>query len=123
MRDEAERIVREFLAAIEARDVERGQRLLASDARIIFPGGVERSSMADIVAGSAVKYRVCSKTFERFDSLHDANGDTIVYCFGTLHGEWADGRAFAGIRYIDRFVLRNGVIHEQLVWNDTGFFK
>ncbi len=44
--------------------------------------------------------------------------DTIVYVFGTLQGESLSGRPFSGIRFIDRFVLRNGKIVDQRVWND-----
>ncbi len=47
-------------------------------------------------------------------------GDTgaSVYCFGTLGGEWPDGTAFDGIRFIDRFELQGGLITRQDVWND-----
>jgi limonene-1,2-epoxide hydrolase len=40
--------------------------------------------------------------------------------FGTLYGEWPDGRAFEGIRFIDRFVVRGGRLADQKVWNDLG---
>ena len=42
----------------------------------------------------------------------------IVYCFGTLNGEWPDGQAFSGIRFIDRFEITQGRITRQQVWND-----
>jgi hypothetical protein len=45
---------------------------------------------------------------------------THVYCFGTLYGEWADGSAFEGIRFIDRFTVRAGQLLDQMVWNDMG---
>ncbi|MGK0169209.1 MAG: ketosteroid isomerase-like protein [Gammaproteobacteria bacterium] len=117
MTENPENIVRQFLAAIAARDVDGGQRLLASEARIVFPGGASRSNMADIVSGSSAKYRRCEKTFERFDCIADGN-DMVVYCFGTLHGQLADGRNFDGVRYVDRFVVRDNLICEQQVWND-----
>jgi len=44
----------------------------------------------------------------------------VVYCFGTLYGEWPDGRPFEGIRFIDRFVARAGKLADQKVWNDLG---
>jgi len=42
----------------------------------------------------------------------------VVYNYGDLRGEWADGTPFSGIRYIDRFVVRDGRIVDQKVWND-----
>jgi hypothetical protein len=41
-----------------------------------------------------------------------------VYCYGTLHGEYLDGRVVDRVRFIDRFEIRNGLICEQDVWND-----
>jgi len=38
---------------------------------------------------------------------------------GTLYGEWSDGTPFEGNRYIDRFVVRDGLIVSQDVWNDS----
>ena len=40
------------------------------------------------------------------------------YCFGTLAGEWPDGRAFGGIRFIDCFTVKGGLLVDQTVWND-----
>ena len=41
-----------------------------------------------------------------------------VYVSGTLSGEWPDGAAFTGIRFIDRFEVERGLIRCQDVWND-----
>jgi hypothetical protein len=35
-----------------------------------------------------------------------------------LYGENLQGVAFEGIRYVDVFVIKNGLIIEQRVWND-----
>ena len=44
----------------------------------------------------------------------------VVHCHGTLSGEWPDGEAFAGIRFIDRFEVQGELLHRQDVWNDLG---
>jgi hypothetical protein len=31
---------------------------------------------------------------------------------------WPDGTPFEGIRFIDRFTIRDGKLADQLVWND-----
>jgi hypothetical protein len=42
----------------------------------------------------------------------------VVYCFGTLYGEWSDGTPFSGVRFIDRFTIKDGLLTDQRVWND-----
>jgi 4-oxalocrotonate tautomerase family enzyme len=42
----------------------------------------------------------------------------VVTCHGHLHGEWPDGTAFEGVRFIDRFEIRAGRLTRQDVWND-----
>jgi hypothetical protein len=59
-----------------------------------------------------------NKTFDETDSGTDKHGRPVVIVSGTLHGEWPDGTPFSGIRYCDRFVLKDGRLLEQQVWND-----
>ena len=47
-----------------------------------------------------------------------AAGETVVYSIGTLYGEFADGRSFEGVRFIDRFTVRDGMLIDHRVWND-----
>lgn len=116
-----EEIIRAFLSALEDRDLERAGRLLAPDPKITFPGGAIRHSIEEIVAGSALKYQRVGKTIEHVDVLPRENGTATVYCFGTLQGRWADGTPFAGIRFIDRFELKDGLILRHDVWNDAAY--
>lgn len=108
-----------FLKALEARDLAAAQACLAEDAVMVFPGGARFTRLEDLVAWAKPRYRFVKKTVERVDV---AGGDIgpIVYCFGTLSGEWPDGTPFEGIRYIDRFQFRDGLIAHQDVWNDMG---
>jgi hypothetical protein len=107
--------VRAFLDAMEARDLERAGGYLGPGFAMTFPGGVQMQRLEELVAWSRTRYRFVRKTYERFDSCGEA-----VYCFGTLAGEWLDGRAFSGIRFIDRFELADGRLVRQDVWNDLG---
>ena len=111
-------VVRAFLAALQARDVEAAQRHLAPNARIIVPGGRVVGSVREIVANSSARYRAIGKDIERFDVVDSADR-VVVYCLGTLQGTWPDGTAFHGIRFVDRFELRDGRIVLQEVWNDA----
>lgn len=111
--------VKTYLAALEARNIELAQSCLAPDVVVIGPGGHPADSVQGIVANSARRYRRIGKHIERLDAMVSDDGGVIVYCSGTLHGEWLEGRKFAGIRFIDRFELREGVILRQEVWNDA----
>lgn len=111
-------IVQSFLVAMEQGDLDRAGSLLARKPVFIFPGGVRRHDLADIVTGLSARYQFVGKRFDGFDAMAAEDGVT-VYARGTLHGRWADGSAFEGIRYIDRFEIRAGKIHHQEVWNDA----
>ena len=74
-------------------------------------------SVSELAAWGAGRYRRVGKRYERFD-VAAADDGAIVYCLGTLHGERLDGTPFEGIRFIDRFTVRDGKLVDQLVWND-----
>lgn len=110
-------LVKSFLAAMEARDLDRARGFLAEGYRMTFPGGAAFSTLEELVAWARPRYRWVAKTYERFD-VAPAEDGVIVYCYGTLEGEWPDGEVFSGIRFIDRFTVRDGKLSDQLVWND-----
>ena len=122
----AENTVRDYLAAMEARDLRRAQRLLAPGFTMEFPGPVRMQSLDQLLAWAKPRYRFARKTYARYDTCA-ADAATVVYCCGTLSGEWPDGTPFAGIRCIDRFIdrctLRAGLLLDQTVWNDMGEFR
>jgi hypothetical protein len=114
-----------FLRLMEARDLDAAGRYLADGVTITFPGGRTFTNLADQVASSAGRFRGVTKTFDQFDVVERApggegggGGEHVVYVFGTLAGTALDGTTFNGVRYIDRFVIRDGRIVDQRVWND-----
>lgn len=111
-------LAREFLAAIEAEDEARAAALLAPGAVMIFPGARRFDAISTVLAGLRRRYRSVRKRFDRFDVV--AGDPVVVYCTGTLHGAFADGTAFADIRFVDRFEIAGGLIARQDVWNDVG---
>jgi phenylpyruvate tautomerase PptA (4-oxalocrotonate tautomerase family) len=114
-----EQIVRDFLAALEARDLDAARALLAPGVVMTFPGGAGFTALEDLVAWARPRYRWVKKTIERVDVTAGESG-AIVYCFGGLYGQWPGGEPFEGIRYIDRFEIDGGLITRQDVWNDMG---
>lgn len=115
--DPAAALVRRFLDAMERRDLDAARSLLAPDFAMTFPGGARFERLEDLVAWAAPRYRFVRKRYERFDAAAGPDG-TAVYCFGTLEGQWLDGTEFSGIRFIDRFLTRDGLLADQRVWND-----
>lgn len=110
---DAVHVVHTFLMAMEARDLASARALLGAGFSMTFPGDRRMTTLEDLIAWAKPRYRFVKKTYERFDAMGQ-----VVYCLGTLHGEWPDGTAFAGIRFIDRFELAGGLIMRQDVWND-----
>lgn len=110
-------VVESYLAAMEARDLPRAAGHLADGFVMTFPGGHRFDRPEELVAWAKTRYTRVAKTYERFDEAPAEDG-TAVICQGTLHGEWLDGRAFSGIRFVDWFLVRGGKLVEQRVWND-----
>ena len=110
-------LVQDYLAAMEARDLDRARSMLAEDFWMEFPGAMRMTSLDELIAWSKPRYNRIGKIFEGYDEAFAAH-ETIVICHGTLHGEWPDGTAFEGIRFVDRFTIVDGRITSQKVWND-----
>ncbi len=110
-------LVKSFLDTMAARDLAAAKAMLAPGFAMTFPGNARFTTLEELVAWAKPRYRWVKKKYERFDEAPGA-GETIVYCYGTLYGEWPDGTAFEGIRFIDRFAIRDGKLADQLVWND-----
>ncbi len=111
-------LVRDYLAAMERRDLPAAQAMLAPGFAMTFPGGARLESLEQLVEWARTRYRSARKTYERFDVAPAPEGASAVYCFGTLHGELLSGEAFSGIRFIDRFTVAGGRLVDQMVWND-----
>ncbi|MEP7207555.1 MAG: nuclear transport factor 2 family protein [Casimicrobiaceae bacterium] len=119
---DAKRIVEAFLEASMVPDPVRARTYMAQDVKITFTGGRPFDDPSGTAAFNAARYRWVKKKFERTDVVVAAGdgGDAItVYNTGTLYGEWPDGEAFEGNRYVDRFVVRDGKIVRMDVWNDS----
>ncbi|WP_306145562.1 nuclear transport factor 2 family protein [Roseibium sp. MMSF_3412] len=111
-------IVRRFLAAMEAREVDRAESMLAAGFSMRFPGTKPMNTLAELLDWARPRYRFIRKTYDGFDAMQGPDRAAIVYCRGTLSGEWPDGTPFDGIRFIDRFEIEAGRITRQDVWND-----
>ncbi len=112
-----EQIVRDFLAAMEGRDLDAARACLAEDFTMTFPGNTQFTRLDELIAWARPRYRRIAKIYQRFDTVPGMDAAT-VYCSGTLQGEWPDGEAFEGIRFIDRFTVKGGRLLDQAVWND-----
>lgn len=115
--------VRGFLAAMEARDIDTARAMLGAGFTMTFPATAPMATLEELIAWAAPRYRFVTKTYEGFDAMQSADEAAIVYCRGTLSGEWPDGTAFDGIRFIDRFEVINGLLTRQDVWNDIAETK
>ena len=118
----AEDIVRGFLAAIEARDLDAAKSHLSDDFTMTFPGNARFAELEELVAWARQRYQSVSKSYEGFDTAFHGTRST-VFCFGTLSGSWLDGTRFSDIRFIDRFELESETIVSQMVWNDMAEMK
>jgi hypothetical protein len=98
---------------MERRDLAAAKRWLAPGFYMVFPGNRRFDTLERLVESAQGRYRSARKAYERFDCT-----ESEVYCFGTLHGELLDGTPYSGIRFVDRFTVRDGKLVDQNVWND-----
>lgn len=116
-------VVRDYLTAMEARALEKAKALLADGFSMHFPGTGPMTALEQLIEWAKPRYRFVTKTYSGFESLQTPGAAAVVYCRGTLSGEWPDGTTFEGIRFIDRFELIAGRLTRQDVWNDIAETK
>ena len=116
----AKAIVEAYLELSMIPDPEGASRHVSPDFQLVFTGGRRFSGPAESAGFNAKRYKWVKKRFLRTDAAHDpATGDVHVYNTGYLYGEWHDGTPFETNRYMDKFVVRDGVIVSTDVWNDS----
>jgi ketosteroid isomerase-like protein len=120
--ERARRIASDFFAAMSARDLARLQTLLAPGFVMTVSGNHRFSRLEDFFAHSRARQGAVHKHVEGFDVSVDG-GAAVVYSFGTMSGTWLDGNAFQGVRFVDRFGLRNGLIATLDVFSDMAEFR
>ncbi|MEM9048367.1 MAG: nuclear transport factor 2 family protein [Pseudomonadota bacterium] len=113
-----ETLVRDYLAAMEARDLEKARGMLAPGFAMVFPGGAVFEQLEALLSWSQPRYRFVRKRIDRIERAGQVGAISVVFCMGGLSGEWPDGTPFSGIRFIDRFELVDGRLTRQEVWND-----
>ena len=120
----AAEVVNEFLRLIMLPDPVAASRYTSLGMKILFTGGRPMNEPADCTKFNASRYKWVKKRIERTDTaIAGSNGavpgEFVVYSLGTLYGEWPDGTPFEGNRYVDRYVVKSGLITHMDVWNDS----
>lgn len=113
-------VVDEYLRLLMIPDPAAAARFVAPELRIRFTGGRAMKAPAECAAFNATRYQWVKKNIEATETVAGGTMDeTIVYSRGTLYGAWPDGTPFEGNRYVDRYVVRGGLITQMEVWNDS----
>ena len=113
-------LVDAYLITLMKPDPEGARRYVSPDLRIRFTGGRAMRDPSECTAFNKARYAWVKKRFESTDVVAGAtDAHAVVYNRGTLYGEWLDGTPFEGNRYVDRYVVAQGLITEMDVWNDS----
>ena len=113
-------LVNDFLRVVMIPDPAAARRFVSPELRIRFTGGRLMHDPAETAAFNAGRYRWVKKRIEHTETVAGATpAHSVVYSLGTLHGEWPDGTPFEGNRYVDRYVVSDGLITQMEVWNDS----
>jgi hypothetical protein len=102
---------------MQSRNLDLAKTFLAPDFVMCFPGKAQFKKLEELVQWGKQRYQNVGKVIDSIEQSWQRDS-TTVYCFGTLYGEWPDGKPFEGIRFIDRFKVVNNLLVTQDVWND-----
>lgn len=111
-------IIEQFLTLLACRDLAKAREYLAHDVVLQFPNSPPMHTLDELIEWSRPRYRSIEKNIIGIEAFHAEGNETIVFCRGTLSGQWPDGVGFKDVRFIDRFELINAKITRQDVWND-----
>jgi len=114
---DAAALIDKFLQLNEDRKLDEVEVMIAPGCKIEFPGGIRFANMNEMVANAKTRYSWVKKHRDRYFVGVNGNQHTVT-SIGTLYGVNLAGEEFEGIRYVDVFVIEDGLITEQMVWND-----
>jgi ketosteroid isomerase-like protein len=113
-------VVDEFLRLVMIPDPVAASAFTSPELRIRFTGNRAMRAPAETTVFNAARYAWVKKKIERTETVEGGTAEgTVVYSLGTLYGAWPDGTPFEGNRYVDRYLVRDGLIVEMDVWNDS----
>ena len=113
-------IVNDYLRLLMIPDPAAARAFVSPELQIRFTGGRAMTDPAQCAAFNASRYKWVKKRIERTETVSGGGAqETVVYSLGTLYGEWPDGSPFEGNRYVDRYVISQGLITQMDVWNDS----
>ena len=115
-------VARRFLGAVADRDLDGAEALTSDAFQMVVSGGHQFDSLRAFVGYSSTRQKAVAKHTDHFEALADEDG-VVVYCFGTMSGTWLDDSPYANVRYIDRFLVRDGRIVDMKVWSDMAEFR
>jgi hypothetical protein len=116
-RADAIALVRRWFDNMSARDLPGASKLMSSTMSIVISGGYRFSRLEDFAAFGADRYASVHKQTDHFE-VCEAAGGVAVYVRGEMSGAWKDGKAFAGVRWCDRFLVSSGAIVDLQTWSD-----
>ncbi|WP_326640674.1 nuclear transport factor 2 family protein [Streptosporangium sp. NBC_01755] len=111
-------LVERYLQHYEDRDLDGVLSCVSTDFTIEFPGPVLFGSVAHLMHTAAQMFRSLRKHRDHYACGTDDQGRTVVTSRGRLYGECHDGSRIDDVRYCDVFLVADGLIVQQFVFND-----
>jgi len=115
--ESAEDIVRNFLTAMENRELSRAKTYLSDDFDMVFPGNARFSELEQLIDWAKQRYQSVSKTIHTITTSYGQDSITVT-CFGELSFIFHEDQPLQNVRFCDVFELKNHKICHQEVWND-----
>jgi len=115
-------LVRAWFDAMTAKDLPAARAMMSPATLIVVSGGHRFTSLDEFARFAAARYSTMVKQTEAIE-VCEAAGGIAVYARGRLSGSFADGRAFDGVRWCDRFLVNAGRIVDLQTWSDIAEYS
>ena len=107
---------------MEKRDLKLANSFINDVFIITCPGNKIFHTIESFLDWGKHRYKKIKKDISAID-LSFNGSNAIIYCHGTLQGEWLDGKPFKGIGFIDKFHTKHSKIISQEIWNALDLMK
>jgi hypothetical protein len=118
---EARRVVEQFIKGVNERDGDAVRAFASPDIHMTFPGGIVIRSVEAFFEWVAGRSPQSVYVYDVIDVVNLPD-QTVAYASGQVEGVTVSGLAFTGVRVIDKFVIRDGLVVAKEAWSDMAEF-
>jgi hypothetical protein len=118
---EARKVVEQFIKGVNERNGDAVRAFAGPEIHMTFPGGIVIRSVEEFFEWLAGR---SPRSIYKYDVIDVVTFDdrAVAYASGIVDGVTASGAEFAGVRVLDKFVIKDGLVVKKEAWSDMAEF-